>query len=181
MKRIRLGIIAAALLAVLPLASVFAGGAGGVTAGYQYFAPSVSSGDYQERFDGGFGYGVTHDGRRIGGFGLAFYSETDPGMLAGGVGGLITGQEVRLGNVTLAATLWTGIGGLATRTLGFEPGYLIGFAELDIEAGIAIFRWFQISAYAGMQVMGNLTPGRPFTEALYYSPVLGVRTSWGSF
>jgi hypothetical protein len=176
-----LGIITAALLAALPLASAFAGGAGGLTTGYQYFDPSVASGDYQERFAGGFGYGVTRDGRRIGGFGLAFYSENDPGRLAGGVGGLITGQEIRLGNVTLAANLWTGIGGLGTRVLGLEPGYLIGFAELNLEAGVAIFRWFQVSAYAGMQVMGNLTPGRPFTQAVYYSPVLGLRTAWGSF
>ncbi len=181
MKRIRIGIIAAALLAALPLASAFARGAGGVTGGYQYFDPAVASGDFLERFVGGFGYGVDRDGRRFGGFGLGFYSETDPERFAGGVGGIITGQEVRLGNVTLAATLWAGVGGMSSPAFGMEPGYMIGFAELDLEAGVAIFRWFQVSVYGGMQVMGNLTPGRPFTDALYYSPVIGIRTAWGSF
>jgi hypothetical protein len=174
---------AAAVLAVflLSLAPAFAGGAGGITSGYQWFDPSVSSGDYQARFTGAYGYGVGYDGRRMGGFGMAFYSDTDPGRMVGGIGGLVTGQELRLGNMMLAATLWTGLGGLSAPVYGMEPGHLVGFAELDLEAGIAIFRWFQVSLYGGMQVMSSLAPGRPFQDFLYYSPVVGIRTSWGAF
>jgi hypothetical protein len=180
MKRMVL-LCAVAAFTCVPLAAVFAGGAGGVLGGHQLFDPRFASGDYQERFSGGFGYGVTHDGRRIGGFGMAIYSNGDPGRLAGGVGGLIMGQELRLGGLCLATNLWTGIGGLSVNGFGMYPGCLIGFAQLDVEAGVAVFPWFQVSVYGGMQVMGNLAPGRPFADALYYSPVIGIRTAWGAF
>jgi hypothetical protein len=170
-------ILLALIMAVMPLSLAFAGGAGGVLFGIQQFDPQFASFDAQARYVGGFGYGVSRSGLRTGGFGMAFYSDSQFGDFSGGVGGLINGQELRFGPFTAAVDILTGVGGLSMN----EQGYFVVFGEIDVELGVAVSPWMQVTAYGGMQGMANVAPGRPFMDALWYTPVLGVRLAWGSF
>ena len=179
----RMIVAAAAAIALFAAAGAFADGAGGVTHGMQYL--DVEGGwytaDVAANTVGGFGYGVNHDGVRVGGFGLAFYSDDPCVDFSGGVGGLINGQQLSLGPLTAAAVLWTGVGCLTSDVPGLAGDWVVGFAELDVEVGWAVMPWMQVSCYAGMQVMGNVTGGTPFQEFLFYTPTVGVRVAWGSF
>jgi hypothetical protein len=154
-----------------------------VTHGFQYLDLDGGwySADVGQNTVGGFGYGVTRSGQRIGGFGLAFFS-TDPAVqFEGGVGGSISGQELRLGPVTLAAVMWTGVGGLKTNVPGMAGEWFTLFFEGDVEVGLAVTPWMQLTGYGGVQLLANLAPGRPFEGMLFYTPVVGVRLAWGSF
>jgi hypothetical protein len=169
-------IVLAALIGLLPAAMAAAGGAGGVGFGGQYFDPGMSSADRSLTYISGFGYGRTEApyGRRFGGFGMAVLSED--WRTAGGMGGMLIGQEFRSGPIVAALTLFTGAGGIA-----FDGhGYAVLFGEVDFELGVA-FLWMQITGYAGFQAWGNFVPGYPFSSAVVYTPVLGVRMSWGAF
>ncbi len=178
MKRLILILAAAAL----PLGLLYAGGAGGLTFGIPLNGTGLSNYDLQTMQLGGYGYGVTSGGQRIGGFGLAFFGG---GMssrnLAGGVGGVLSGQEFHAGPLIVAVNLLAGIGGIGTSGLPTPGGYAVLFGEATLEAGVAVFPWMMLAAYGGMQVMTNFVPGRAFSDALYYTPVAGVRASWGSF
>jgi hypothetical protein len=55
------------------------------------------------------------------------------------------------------------------------------FLEADVEVGWALTRWLQVTGYAGMQLMTNLTPGDAFQGLLFTTPTVGVRIAWGSF
>jgi hypothetical protein len=165
-----------ALLAVLPVAAASAGGAGGTGFGAQYFDPGLSNVDHQLLYISGFGYGTSTVpyGRRIGGFGMAILSQDHVG--AGGVGGMLMGQEFRSGPIVAGITLFYGLGGMAYE----GAGYALLFGEADLELGISLL-WMQVTAYAGYQAWGNLVPGFPLRSAVVYTPVLGVRVAWGSF
>jgi hypothetical protein len=172
----------AVLLALLAAAPAAAGGAGGVLHGEQRFDPQFANFDLGTQYVGGYGYGVSASGQRMGGFGLAFFSEPDSGRFSGGVGGVMSGQEFRLGPFEVAANLWTGVGGVAKHTvLGQPDGWFVLFGQADVEVGLAILPWWQISSYAGVQLMANLAPGEPFEGLLVYTPVVGVRVAWGGF
>ncbi len=174
-------IIGAALLA-LPLSLVFAGGAGGVTWSDQRSVPGLSNMTGMSSV-GGFGYGVSSSGQRTGGFGFALYSGP-PGSdsLAGGVGGIIVGQELRLGPITAALNLWTGLGGISATYQGVENGYCVLFGEADVEIGAAVTPWMQLVLYGGLQGFADLTPGSGIGARLTrYAPVVGMRMAWGSF
>ncbi len=176
-------IVALALaLALVAASQASAGGAGGVLQGEQYFDANYANIDLGTHYVGGFGYGVSHAGQRTGGFGMAFYSQPDERLLRGGVGGFINGQELRIGPFEAAATLWTGIGAIGRDTVLGEPeGWLVLFGQLDVEVGLAILPWWQVSAFGGMQLMANLAPQQPFEGLLIYTPVVGVRVAWGGF
>jgi len=172
----------ALLLALLAASPAVAGGAGGVLQGKQRFDPQFANYDLDTQYVGGFGYGVSDHGQRTGGFGLAFFSEPDAGRFSGGVGGVLTGQEFRIGPFEVAANLWTGIGAVAKESLLGQPdGWFVLFGQADVEVGLAILPWWQISSYAGVQLMANLAPGDPFEGLLVYTPVIGVRMAWGGF
>ena len=110
------------------------------------------------------------------------YTTGGSDFLVGGIGGVIVGQELRAGPFTIAANLWTGIGGVATSPRCPEGGYGVLFGELNLEAGIAVTRWMQVVAYGGMQAIANIAPGtRPGGDLFVYSPVAGIRLAWGSF
>ncbi len=172
----KLTVVFAVIMAIVPLSTAFAGGAGGALYGVQYFIPEWSSFDGQLTYVGGYGYGVSHRGARTGGFGMAFYSENGLGPV-GGVGGLMSGQELKLGPFMGAVDLLTGVGGVST-PMG---GYFVLFGEVDASLGFAIFDWMQASVYAGLQGMVNVCPGRPLQDMILYTPVVGIRIAWGSF
>ncbi len=169
-------LLLAALLSIIPASLAAAGGAGGVGFGSQYFDPGASSGDHSLLYISGFGYGRSEApfGQRIGGFGMALLS-TD-GRTAGGVGGMLLGQEFRGGPLVAGLTLYYGAGGVAFN----NGGYMVLFGEADFELGITLL-WTQMTVYAGFQAWGNLVPGAPLSAAVVYTPVLGVRMAWGAF
>jgi hypothetical protein len=165
-----------ASLLLLPAAFAAAGGAGGVGFGAQYFDPGLSSASHSLMYISGFGYGRSEVpfGERIGGFGMAMLS--GDGSTAGGVGGMLLGQEFRSGPIVAGLSILYGFGGVAYQ----DGGYMILFAEGDFELGVVLL-WTQITAYAGIQAWGNLVPGVPLSAAMVYTPVLGVRVAWGAF
>ena len=168
-------VLAVVLLALLPACIAGAGGAGGVGFGAQYFSPSISSSSLGMAYIAGFGYGVDEGGSRIGGFGMALFSAL--GRSAGGVGGMLVGHEWRGGPVVFAFNLLGGVGGAASG----GGGYMLLFGQADLELGAAVLPWMQVVLYAGYQAWGNLIPGIPFVSARLFSPVVGVRVSWGGF
>ena len=178
--------VAAAAIAALAASGAWAhggGGAGGVTHGFQYLELNRGcySVDVRENTVGGFGYGVDRHGERFGGFGLAFFSEDPSVVFEGGVGGLINGQQFSIGPLTAAAVAWTGVGCLTTDVPGMAGSWITLFLEADVEVGWALTPWLQVTGYAGMQLMTNLSPGDPFEGMLFYTPTVGVRIAWGSF
>lgn len=174
-------VLAAVLL--LPLAAFARGGAGGLDFGVQVYNSQISNLDLGLTNLGGYGYGVTPWGQRIGGFGRAFLNVSPGSAIAGGVGGILSGFELRAGPLVAGLTLLAGLGGMGTAPMQFPPygGYCIAFGEATVDAGLAVTPWMLLSVYAGMQAMTNLVPGRPFSAFVDYCPVAGMRISWGWF
>jgi len=174
-------VVLVSLAMALPLCA-FAGGAGGVTWSDQHYIAGLSNSTLSVSEVGGFGYGVNSGGQRAGGFGYAIYSPVGTDTLAGGVGGVIVGQEGRAGPFTLAANLWMGLGGVSATISGTQSGHMILFGEANLELGIAVTPWMQLAAYAGMQGMTDVNPqtGVGFQLARY-APVVGMRLAWGAF
>jgi hypothetical protein len=168
-------LLAASLCLLVPSALVLAGGAGGIDYGYQYFDGGLSSSDMGMSFITGYGYGVHHDGSRIGGFGSSLVSAG--GDAAGGIGGLLVGQEWRTGPVVAAVTLWGGLGGAAWA----GRGYMLASVAVEAELGFRVLPWMQVVGYAGYQAIGNVLPGALFSRALLRTPVVGIRLAWGGF
>jgi hypothetical protein len=165
-------LIAVVLLAAIPACIAMAGGAGGMGYGYQYFDSQLSNVNLGMSYITGYGYGVNRFGNRIGGFGTALLSPEDA---AGGVGGLIMGQEWRAGPLVAAVTFWGGVGGASYAS----DGFMLVFGEADLELGVRILPWMQLVAYAGYQAWGNTIPFYPFTKAFVRTPVFGIRLGWG--
>ncbi len=170
----RFGRVVLALVLAASAVAAFAGGAGGVGFAGQYYHDSLSNEDLGLNSTTGFGYGSGHDGSRIGGFGTSFSS--DSGRLTGGVGGLIAGHEWRTGPLTLALSLWGGIGGASWAS----RGYVVGYGAAQAELGVWVLPWMEIVGYVGYETLGNLSPGAPFQEAVLRTPMLGIRFAWGS-
>lgn len=173
MKRIAVLIPALVLLA----APAFAGGGGGTFMGRLLPYPRLQNHDLSASMSGGFGYGVSRDGSRIGGFGLAI-EDAQNGAFYGGFGGLMSGQQVKLGPAIGSVNLWTGVGYLAPQSTG--SGSIGYYGELSAELGVVVIPWMQVSAYGGMQVMGRFDRYAWFPDAVY-APVAGIRFAWGSF
>jgi len=181
------------LVPALPLA---AEGAGGLL--FQVVKPAWNPAflggetmPYDLEFMGGYGYGVTEEGMVIGGFGMGFfdtnlvsydYDRLNP-HLAGGVGGVILGSRVigtRSAHLDLDCRL--GLGGVGSwgGTAGAR-GYAICYAEPYAELGLGLTPWMHLSATLGYTVMGNLIPGRFFSDLFDHSPTLGFTLSFGDF
>lgn len=170
------------LALALPLSSAFAAGAGGVAWADQRTVQGLTSGAVSISEVGGFGYGVNGNGQRTGGFGYALYSPEGTSSLAGGVGGVIFGQEGHTGPLTFAVNLWTGLGGLSAGLAGAQTGYAILFGEANFELGVNVTPWMQLSAYVGMQGLADINARSGIgTRLATYSPVVGMRLAWGSF
>jgi hypothetical protein len=165
--------LAVLLCSLVPASIAFAGGAGGIGYGYQYFDGRLSSSDMGMSNITGYGYGVLDDGSRVGGFGMSFISAS--GDAAGGVGGMLVGHEWRTGPLVAALTLWGGLGGASWA----GQGCMLGYGAVEAELGVRVLPWMQIVGYAGYQAIGNFLPGIPFSRALLRTPVLGIRIGWG--
>jgi len=162
-------VIASLVFFLASAALCAAGGAGGVGFGYYGFDGSGR----QMLSTMGYGYSTSWDGNRVGGFGMSLLSAT--GEQAGGVGGLLIGHEWRDGAGVAAITFLGGAGGVGDNS----GGYMILFGEADIELGLRVTRWMQVTGYVGYQAWGNLIPGPAFTTLVSYTPVVGVRIAWG--
>ena len=181
MSNSRIVVLVLAALA-LSLPRAFAGGAGGVSWSDQYSVSGLSNSSLMTSEVGGFGYRVSSGGTRTGGFGYVIYSKPGADSLIGGVGGLIIGQEGRSGPLTVAANLWTGLGGVSATFAGTRSGHFVVFGEANLELGISVTPWMQLSAYAGMQGIADVDPRTGIGgELVRYSPVAGMRLAWGSF
>jgi hypothetical protein len=158
-------------------AALFAGGGGGAFEGRFLPSDEWSNRTLDAEVGGGFGYGVDRDGSRFGGFGLVIEDERDEDLY-GAFGGLISGQEVKLGPVIGSVNLWTGVGYVSPELFsGRTFGYL---AELNAEIGLALIPWMQVALYGGVQGMGSFHSPAWFSD-FSYSPVVGARVVWGRF
>jgi hypothetical protein len=102
-------------------------------------------------------------------------------VTAGGVGGMVLGQEWKGGPFTAAISLWTGLGGISLHDVPSRRAYGIVFGEAEAEIGIRPVPFMQVVAYAGFQAWGNFVPGLMFRSAVLTTPVFGFRVSWGAF
>ena len=174
-------IVLAAVLGVLPLSVIFAGGAGGITWGQEFVDPAFSNFGLQTTYSGAYGYGVNHDGQRIGGFALGLHATNMGPSFDAGFVGLITGQEVHLGPLMGALNLWTGIGGMSANTVLNTPDCFALFGEADLEVGFGFTHAMQLTGYVGMQAIVSVVEGQPLFHTVMYAPVMGLRLAWGSF
>ena len=186
------------LLFLLALAAPLAAeGAGGVI--FQLVEPALTprflgaaAMPYELEFIGGYGYGVTDEGLVIGGFGFGFFDANLVSYdydwrnehLAGGVGGMILGQRVfgtRNAHLDIDCRLGLGGAGYWSESAPDGRGYAICYLEPYAELGIGLTPWMHLSATFGYTLIGNLIPGRFFSELLAYSPTLGFTVSFGDF
>jgi hypothetical protein len=174
MKRTAILITLVAIVA----GAAFAYGGGGFFQGSFAPVPEYTNVGVDAEIVGGFGYGASRRGARYGGFGLAVHDSTNDELL-GAFGGVISGNQLRAGPLTLSLNLWSGIGYVNPKVVGSSVGvgYLV---EADAEAGFALLPWFQVSVYAGMQAIGSFDPSALISSARY-TPVLGSRLTWGHF
>ena len=174
-------IVLAAALGIMPLSTVFAGGAGGVTWGQELVDPFFSNFGLQTSYSGGYGYGVSRDGQRIGGFALSMHAVSSGPSFGAGFVGLITGREVHTGPLMGALNLWMGLGGMSANPVLNTPDCFALFGELDLELGFRFMPATQLTGYAGMQAIVGVVDGQPLFHSVMYAPVLGLRLAWGSF
>ncbi len=166
-------------LCLLPLAGAFARAAGGFTWGEQYGATGPSNVDLGASTVGVYGYDITWGGQRYGGFAMALHSNaTQPALEAGFIGGL-AGQEMRIGPLVAAVTLWSGFGGMNSAPLDALPGTLALFGEVSLELGFGFLPGVLVTGYAGMQVIAPVLFDQGTIGTPMYTPVLGVRVAWG--
>jgi hypothetical protein len=178
MKSMRIAAFAAAF-AVLPLAA-YARGAGGFTWGQQIADSQLANFDLQSSLTGVYGYGVSWNGRRTGGFALAVHSDGAAPAVEGGFIGGIAGQEFRRSPFIGAVNLWAGLGGLsAGRGISADGSFAV-FGEITAELGVAFMPGVLLTGYAGLQAMSAVSSGETFFTRVMYSPVIGMRLAWGS-
>jgi hypothetical protein len=167
------------VLAGLPLAAAF--GAGGVSWGEQYLLPEypeLSNYCTAAQFTSVYGYATTGFGMRNGVFVLGVRAPGDEVSWEGGFIGGISGQELRVGPFMLAVNLWTGLGGI-DRPFDLEDARFALFGQADLELGFRLFRGVWMVGYAGMQAMADILTWQPVSTAVYYTPVAGLRLSFG--
>ena len=165
-------------LMILVAAGAFAFGGGGFFQGTHVPLSEYSNSEVMGQVSGGFGYGVDRGGSRYGGFGMVIEEIGDEEFL-GGFGGLISGRQFRTGPVTVSLNLWSGVGYVAPGLVEI-PGQVGFLLEANAEAGVKLLPWMQVALYGGMQAIGGFDPHRIFTDSIY-TPVAGIRFTWGSF
>jgi hypothetical protein len=191
LSRPRIWLVAAIIL-LFSATMAFAddGGAGGIIVGNQISQyplledVRVEANTLGLAYVGGFGYGVSSNGRITGGFGMGIFDPyNEDGGISGGFGGAIGGWRLIRRPIYLTLTSWTGIGGVGIRNPAvgqYADGYLAVFQEFSLELGIPFSNWFTPTLFAGYQFMVNLIPG-PVFEFFSYTPVIGIRAGWGDF
>ncbi len=164
------------LFILLPLTSIFSTDGGGLFYGNYQNGDKFSNINLEEvYYYGGFGYGSNRDGIRSGGFGMVMFTEdTTDSLFQGAFGGVITGREVVNGPVVIALNLWAGFGYSNLE----NHKSVSGMMELNGEVGLAIFPWFEIELYGGIQLISAFTN---IMDTAIYTPVVGARLVWGYF
>jgi hypothetical protein len=178
MKAMRIAALAAVLV-LLPLAA-FARGAGGLTWGQEIADPQLANFETQSTVTGVYGYGVSWNGRRTGGFALAIHSDSASPAVEGGFVGGIAGQEFRRAPFIGAVNLWAGVGGLSVGRGVPANGSFAMFGEITAELGVAFMPGVLLTGYAGLQAMSAMSSSETFFTRVMYSPVIGMRLAWGS-
>ncbi|MFP4363509.1 MAG: hypothetical protein ACLFR1_06525 [Spirochaetia bacterium] len=178
-----------ALIIVLS-GTAFASG-GGMFYGRHHYIEDYANTNLGAAYFGGFGYATSSSGARTGGFGFAISDDFENGTIAGGIGGIILGQELSEGPLMLSVNLWLGLGGMGPGELQTndklreEPGVFLGFGEVNAEVGLSLNSWMQIVGFAGMHVyypfISEGAGVAPFSNDTVYTPVIGGRIAWGSF
>ncbi len=182
-------IILCCLLLFLFSETVAADGGGGMIMGYQisqypFFEDNyILNNNMGLIYYGGFGYGVSNRDIISGGFGYALMDHTNGTGIAGGFGGVIKGIRILKRPINLSLISYTGFGGIYTGSHIAEDGHAFFCIseELNLELGFPLFRWFMPVIYVGYQAAGNIIPGKPFQSFLSYTPVAGIKISWGDF
>jgi hypothetical protein len=128
------------------------------------------------QFIGIDGYVATHMGQRIGWQGMILYSTAGPdqGVISDLSVGILVGQQLILGPVVAAINLAGGLG-VSIGDIGSSAEHLSYYGEATVEAGALPVQGIQITAYFGIQTLGNVFPGWPGTEFLFYSPITGMK------
>jgi hypothetical protein len=169
------------LIAVIPAATLFGLGGGGTFYGTNSaFADEINNSGFEPmslRMIGGYGYGVDWDGTKIGGFGMSFVDQNRD-EIAGGFGGMILGSYSRLGPFSFSGNALVGVGGLSWPAYFHGEGGVAAMAQIDIELGLPVLPWFQVSGYGGVQFIMPITAG---TDPILRYPVMGLRFTWGDF
>jgi hypothetical protein len=178
------------LVCILLLCSsffIFADGAGGILLGTQTAelplpeGVIIRSNSMNIFYTGGFGYGIVESNQIIGGFGYSF-GDSDYDDIAGGIGGVTLGHRIIGRPLFIALLLNLGAGGISINDeYNRNSGYFVLFSELLFEAGVPVMPWCMISGYVGYQVMGNVITGGFFDTFISYTPVIGIKISFGKF
>lgn len=177
------------IVLLLSYTAAFADGGGGV-----FYGQQVTQYPFFENYDitnntmgliyyGGFGYGIDEEEIIKGGFGMTIYDPTWQSGIVGGFGGVIAGLRILKLPINISVISYTGFGGLYSGKHKETPnsGFFAISEEINLEIGVPIFKWFMPVIYAGYQIQGNVLPGRLFESFLSYTPVLGVKMTWGIF
>lgn len=180
-------LVVISVLITLIALSAAADGGGGVFWGFQIDNTKINEvlnlpqPDTEFQYFGGLGYGINRNNVISGGYGYAITDHRNPEILAGGIGGVIAGFrliDTRIVNLMLMS--YTGVGGMSVGGI-FGDGYFMVSEEITLELGVEIFPWFMPTAFVGLQGAASITPGKPFEDFAYITPVAGIRVSWGSF
>lgn len=175
------------ILLLFSSALIFADGAGGILFGTQTaelplpFNISFKNNSMNLFYSGGFGYGISESNQIIGGFGYSFGDTLEDSDI-GGIGGITIGHRLIGRPLFLALLVNIGAGGIAVNNENdIYSGHFVLFGELLLEAGIPVIPWCMVSGYMGYQVMGNVITGGFLDTFISYTPVIGVKISFGKF
>lgn len=130
---------------------------------------------------GFFTYTLSPGFQRMGWFFYGMISSIEPAENVYGsiAGGILLGQEIKLGPFFAAANILAGLG-MSASDLGNYPGHLELMGEVQAELGFYLSDWMQIGLYLSLQGFGNLLPSIPFRKYAFYSPVAGLKLIWHS-
>jgi hypothetical protein len=131
------------------------------------------------QFAGVNGYAVTQWGQRVGWQGILLYSTAAParGVIGNLAVGILAGQQVVLGPVIVAVTCVGGIG-ISVSDLGSTAEQLTYYGEATADIGAMAGQGVHVTAYFGIQTIGNLLPVMPGAEFLFYAPITGLRITF---
>ncbi|MBN1413287.1 MAG: hypothetical protein JW969_20770 [Spirochaetales bacterium] len=126
-------------------------------------------------------YMTTPMGQKVGWQGIFLFSTAQPaaGVISNIAVGLLIGQEVMLGPILLSIDAIGGLG-ISVSDFGGTAEHLTFYGEITCQLGAEVSRGIQICGFFGLQSIGNIIPGIPGGEFLYYSPVAGIRINFYS-
>jgi len=147
---------------------------------------------------GGFGYGIDRHGWKTGGFGRAIFAnglslDLPDGSAAvtgavGGIGGVISGTQCRIGPIDLSINCRMGLGGIAVTQKNLTAaspystlvsGVVLVYGSLEGELGLLVFPATMVSVFAGIDALVPVP--YPGSLTALPAPMAGLRITWGRF